>query len=376
MSLVGPDTEPVPGFLNAAGEGGAGSIPAPIPAQPAAPAAKPAVTGIPASAPGLSAAPTAPAAPSGTVGLLPGETITPIATPPPTTSPTTTPPTTTPPTGPTADQRGAAAIVQDYLNQWGLSSLADTVWQLALGGAGTSEIVLNIRGTQTWKDRFAGNVQLSAAGGTPLSETDYIARENAFRTQMQMGGLTPSFYSQQNLANLIGSNTAVDTVYAVLTKVYGVISQATPQTRQVFADLYGPASDNALATFLLSTTNPHALPELERMAITAQVGGAARQFGVASGINEWDRLVAEGLTPNAARTGFSQIADMNPLFTREIGDTSNITAGQEGIRGVLEGDAAALAAIRQRQGERVAAFDQTGSALTTQRGVVGVGEAR
>lgn len=271
------------------------------------------------------------------------------------------------------EQKSARQIIDDALAQWGLGSLSGTAWDLISSGATTAEVLATIRKTPEYATRFAGNVQRSQAGYTPLSEADYLAREDAYRTQMQLGGLPKGFWDQpSDFADFIGKAVSVEEIAKRIDQGYTRIAQASPYTKQVFADYFGPASNSALAAFFLDETGERSLPVLERMATEAEIGGAAARFGIASDLATSQRLAALGISGAQAAQGYQQISDLASTFTATISEPQDISASTTGVAAVLEGNTAATEAIRRRQAARQAAFDQTGKALTTNQGVLGL----
>lgn len=269
--------------------------------------------------------------------------------------------------------KSARQIIDDALAQWGLGALSGTAWDLIASGASTPEVLATIRKTPEYATRFAGNIQRAQAGYTPLSEADYLAREDAYRTQMQLGGLPSGFWDQpSDFADFIGRAVSVEEIAQRIDQGYTRIAQASPYTKQVFADYFGPASNSALAAFFLDHTGEKSLPVLERMATEAEIGGAAARFGIASDIATSQRLAALGISGAQAAQGYQQISTLAPTFTPTITEPNDLTAATTGVAAILEGNAGATEAIKRRQANRKAAYDQTGGALTTNQGALGL----
>lgn len=270
--------------------------------------------------------------------------------------------------------KSARQIIDDALAQWGLGALSGTAWDLIASGASTPEVLATIRKTPEYATRFAGNIQRAQAGYTPLSEADYLAREDAYRTQMQLGGLPSGFWDQpSDFADFIGRAVSVEEIAQRIDQGYTRIAQASPYTKQVFADYFGPASNSALAAFFLDESGQKSLPILERMATEAEIGGAASRFGVGTDYSTSARLAALGVAGAQANAGFAQIGALASTFTPTISEANDLTAAGTGVAAVLENDPLAAKRIKDRQAARAASFDATGGALTTGSGALGLG---
>jgi hypothetical protein len=282
---------------------------------------------------------------------------------PPSTATMTQP--TTPPTGLTAAQQSAKGQLASDLNAVGLGSLADWAWNQYLTGSPETQIFLDMRNQQAYKDRFPGMAELQSQGQA-ISEAQYINYEQSAIGLMHSYGIdTATFGTRQQLGQYIGGQTSL----AELGQRMQLASQAvttTPQsTRDFLASQYG-VSHGDLTGYFLDTKLSE--PLLQQRFNAAQVGGAGMDTGVfgGNGINrtQAETLAQQGVTYSGALAGFGTLAH-NALATQ-----GNL-AGLENQNTV--GADTALAATFSHNGAAANALQNAEDAQRNQFGGGGVG---
>ena len=108
--------------------------------------------------------------------------------------------------------------------------------------------------------------------------------------------------------------------------------------------------------------------------VTAYVGGMARRFDIQLDQAGARRIADLPTTSEGITSGLRNIAAQADIFTEGIGETTDLTAGDQGIAAQFEGDAAANRQIERRVLERQASNRAgTGGAVIGSGGVVGAG---
>jgi hypothetical protein len=270
--------------------------------------------------------------------------------------------------GPGADQQQS---LQDELNQWGLGDLFNQAWALKTSGQSDAAVVQWIRTTDDYKQRFAGNVMRQAAGLTPLSEADYLKYEDQARQVMRAAGLPAGFYdSPSDFANLIGKDVSPSELNSRVQIGMQLAQQEPPEVQQEAARLGLTLSDQAAGILDPDT----ALPLLQRKLSEAQIGGASLASGYGQLSNDdLQRLSELGISESQARTGFANIAQLQPLLAHNPGE--DVITQQQVLGAQFEGNAADQAALSRRQKLRLAEFSGGGTNVTS-KGAVGLGTAQ
>ncbi len=102
------------------------------------------------------------------------------------------------PGNPSTSQRDAFATLKSTLDQYGLGSLSDWLWKEITTDVPESQIFLDLRNQDAYKKRFVGIVARQKEGLPAISESDYIATEEAYRSQLQRLGVPLSQLTDPN----------------------------------------------------------------------------------------------------------------------------------------------------------------------------------
>lgn len=97
--------------------------------------------------------------------------------------------TTTDPGGGSKDQKDAYATLLDTLGQYGLSDLADWLWKEILADKPASQIFIDLRKTDAYKNRFVGLIERQKLGLQSMSESEYIRTESDLRRTLKEHGV-------------------------------------------------------------------------------------------------------------------------------------------------------------------------------------------
>jgi len=240
--------------------------------------------------------------------------------------PTSTPPTTTTPTTPgtsattlTSDQKSAFDLLKDTFTQYGLNvpdssgqSLIDIInGYIQQGYTDADTVNLKLKETSQYKNRFAGNEALRAAGQNVLSEGQYIATEDQMRQNLRQYGITSDqFMSQSYLAKIIGAGVSANEVNDRAKAASDFVSSTPQSVRDQYLKLYGVDSGHLTEAFLDPKV---AEPVINNQIRKATVLGAAQDQGLGNKVSGSLAQEIGNVNPNVsyaqAASGFAQASE-------------------------------------------------------------------
>ena len=170
----------------------------------------------------------------------------------------------------TFQQRNAKQLLADTFASYGLTDPAfiDAIQKAILdntdaaGNVATSTATAQIRQTDQYKIRFAGNemrkktIRDAMARGetstmSELSEARYIELEDSYREVLKKANVPSQFYSNTTyLAKMIGNDLSTGEVAARASIAKQAASQANPEIKQQLQSLYG-ITENQIFTYFL-----------------------------------------------------------------------------------------------------------------------------
>lgn len=268
------------------------------------------------------------------------------------------------------------AIVADFLAQFGLSELADWAWgqykQLGGGAAALNQIQIDMVNQSAFKARFPAYDEL-AKRGHAMSPAAMLSYEATARQIFHDAGLPLSFYDQpDDIAKFLVNDVSSAELQSRVQRAQTAVAGAPDTVRTELQRLYGIDPGHLTAYFLDPTK---AQPLLERQFNAAQLGGAAQRSGFgALSVAQAEALAAQGVTDQAAVSGFGDLAASQGLFeVQTTGETA--IDRQTQINAQFSNDAAARERIRRRQEARAAQFSGSSGFGIGQRGVSGLGSS-
>ena len=199
-------------------------------------------------------------------------------------------------------------------------------------GYASSAILINLEGTEAYKQRFAGNKMLTDAGLTPLSASDYLQAEKEYSRMLQNAGLT-AFDNRSTFASLIGGNVSAAELESRITNVFNRISTADQGLVDELSQLTGyngVVNKTDLATSLLM--GKQGVQWLQGKIESAGIAAEATARGLRSSIGA-EELQARGVTRQQAAQGFEAVRQLQPQL-QSLGniygtDTSGIQSELE-----------------------------------------------
>lgn len=212
-------------------------------------------------------------------------------------------------------QQDALATLTMMLDQWGLGSLTGTVIGMIQQDYSTNQILLELRKSDAYKKRFAGNEQRIKAGYAALEPAEYLQVEDGYQRVLQAAGLPKGFYDDPaDFAGWIGNNVSVSEI----SERVGIATDAALNSDPNYLDALGRMGLNTgdLAAAMLD--QQRALPVLRKTVGTAKLGAAS--LGAGLGFNKerqekYYSLLADangGIDSQFAAQAYSTVASALP----------------------------------------------------------------
>jgi hypothetical protein len=215
-----------------------------------------------------------------------------------------------------AERKSAYDLLFSEFKQYGLEALVTPLKSLIEEGVSPSEFTLRLRETDAYKKRFAANAQRVAKGLRALSEAEYIGTEDQYQDVMRRYGMPESYYSKGDLGVqsgfekfLAGDVSAVELEDRIQTAQNRVVN-SNPEVAKALKEFYPGISNGDILAYVLDPAN--AVEQIKRKVTAAEIGGAAIQSGLKTGMTRAEELAAAGVTKQQAQQGFQTVAEVAP----------------------------------------------------------------
>lgn len=278
----------------------------------------------------------------------------------------------------TPGQRDSLARLRQIFTNYGLpDTLGDWAWDAILKGKGEAEIVNDLYdpsnpGGKAFAARFPAIQARRTAGLAPISPAEYIAYERGYRQVLESAGLPPEFYdTPSDVTSFIQGDVSLNEVASRINQGFTAVKALPQDIRQQFANLFGPDSDAALASFVLD--RKRSLTSLEKAISSSQAAGIGFRYGVRVSNEVAQNLGDFGYSTEQLSKGFGQISDVASLFSERVGESTDLTSEGTGVKAVFGTDRLAQAQLAERIGQRANVATTGGNAVTGQAGVLGLG---
>jgi hypothetical protein len=215
-----------------------------------------------------------------------------------------------------AERKSAYDLLFSEFDRYGLGALVTPLKSLIEEGVSPSEFTLRLRETDAYKKRFAANAQRVAKGLRALSEAEYIGTEDQYQDVMRRYGMPDTYYAKGDLGVqsgfekfLAGDVSAVELEDRIQTAQNRVVN-SNPEVSKALKEFYPGISNGDILSYVLDPTN--AIENIKRKVTAAEIGGAAIQSGLKTGMTRAEELAAAGITKQQAQTGFQTVAEVAP----------------------------------------------------------------
>lgn len=203
--------------------------------------------------------------------------------------------------------------------------IASFIEQQVINDIPSEEIAINLRGQDFYKQRFAGNEALRAAGYNVLSEAEYLQQENQYLSILRANGLN-NLATRDNFAALIGGSVSPAELNDRVISVYDRIKNADEALSNELNALRQSMniSNSDLAGALLMGKDGTEM--LKRKIAEAEISAEATARGLKSAIGTGE-LAKLGVTRAEASKGFEAIKQSQSTLDKLSGIYNADNAG-------------------------------------------------
>jgi len=204
----------------------------------------------------------------------------------------------------TQSQNDSYQALVSLFDGYGISSLAPAILKLVQSGASEDTIVLQLKQTPEYQNRFSANKKRIANGLPELSPQEYLATERSYRQLMASAGLPPGFYDTNSdftsfLENDLSPTELQDRVNTASEAYY-----QSPETMKMWRDQGG--TDGEFIAMALDQTRAAPLVRQRIKSLEAQAIGQANGVGITQ--DTADKIGATGASLNDIRQGVNFVA--------------------------------------------------------------------
>jgi hypothetical protein len=212
-----------------------------------------------------------------------------------------------------ASKVSAYNLLYDEFDKYGLGTLVSDIRNILVEGSyDPAEFSLKVRGTDAYKARFAANEARMAKGLRALSPAAYIALEDQYQEVMRQYGLPESYYAktgtgvQEGFRKLIENDVSNVELEDRISTAQKRVLNANPEVTTALKQFYPDITNADILAYTLDPKN--AIENIKRKVTAAEIGGAAIQSGLRTGMARAEELGAAGVTKDTAEKGFGTIA--------------------------------------------------------------------
>jgi hypothetical protein len=212
--------------------------------------------------------------------------------------------------------QSAYSLLFSEFDRYGLGTLVEPLKKFIEEGLSPAEFTIRLRETDAYKKRFAANAQRVAKGLRALSEAEYIGTEDQYQDVMRRYGMPESYYAKGDLGVqsgfekfLAGDVSAVELEDRIQTAQNRVVN-SNPEVAKALKEFYPGISNGDILAYVLDPAN--AIEQIKRKVTAAEIGGAAIQSGLKTGMTRAEELAAAGITKAQAQQGFQTVAEVAP----------------------------------------------------------------
>lgn len=265
-------------------------------------------------------------------------------------------------------QRAIISSLQAAFADYGLGDLFPEIERYARQDLTEGAILLELRKTQAYKNRFPA-IEALARKGRVITEGEYIAFErNAAQLERAYGLPAGMLDNRATIGELLTNEVSGRELEERVTLAAAGAFQTSQEMRDTFRRFYGIDAGGLTAYFL----DPEkALPLLNKQFVSSQIGAEAAMQDITIESRLAEELVTAGVDQARAREGFGQVRGMRGLSAGR----GDVASQEQLIGATLQGQQDAAESVRRAQAARVGRFQQGGGAIATQQGVTGAGTA-
>lgn len=234
----------------------------------------------------------------------------------------------------------AYALLFEQFSRFGLGSLIEPLKGFITQGLSAAELLIKLRDTEAYKQRFAANTQRIAKGLRAISEAEYIALEDSYQDIMRRYGLPESYYTrgdlgrQEGFEKFIANDVSAAELEDRIGTAYNRVINANPEVSQALREFYPDITNGDILAYTLDPTR--ALTEIKRKVTAGEIGGAALAQGLSTSAIRAEELGAYGVNAMQARQGYETIGgglergtQLASLYAENVSPYTQATAETE-----------------------------------------------
>lgn len=204
-------------------------------------------------------------------------------------------------------QTGAAAIIKQYLDAWGIGDLYKDALALIKQGLDDAAILVQLEASDSYKRRFSANEDRKKKGLSVLTPAEYIANEDQYKQVLRMYGLPQGFYDgNDDVKNFLANDVSPSELASRAQAAQKVWLTGNEDYRSTWKDFYGLSDGDAIAAMLDPKT---AMPLIEQQVTATQIGAAAKRQGLGVDRQRAEQFAQGGVDEQAALAGYGKIAE-------------------------------------------------------------------
>ena len=214
------------------------------------------------------------------------------------------------------ERKSAYDILFQEFDRYGLSSLVTPLKDLITEGVSPSEFGIRLTQTEPYKKRFSANQARIAKGLAAISPAEYIGLEDQYQEIMRRYGLPDSYYTkgdlgiQEGFNQLIANDVSNVELEDRIATAQNRVVNANPEIAQTLKEFYPGISNGDILAYVLDPAN--AIDKIKRKITAAEIGTAAKQEGLTTGLTRAEELATAGITKDQAQQGFQTVAGLAP----------------------------------------------------------------
>ena len=271
-----------------------------------------------------------------------------------------------------AGEESSADILADLVQRYGLpSTITDFLTEQMIAGESELGIAQKIRARPEYAARFPGMAVRRELNLPTISESEYIGLERSYRTIMRAANLPANFHDgPEDFTNLISGDVSAQEFQQRVGLAESALDTANQDIITQLRDFYD-LSDGDLTAYYLDPKQAQNVFEQRRMYEAAGLSVAATQsIGEGLEVGTAEALQRENIQRREIQSRLGQRAGL----TEDLLGSEGMSATQvaEAEFGLDVDEATRLRRLREA---RLAPMMGGGSALTTAKGVTGLGAA-
>jgi hypothetical protein len=216
-----------------------------------------------------------------------------------------------------ANRTSAFDLLRDQFDQWGMADLVEPIRALIQDeNVSPSEYAIRLRQTAPYLKRFAANADRVKNGLAAITEAEYLQLEDQYQNIMRNYGLPESYYvrgqygTQAGFQKFIANDVSAVELEDRIMNAQNRVINSNPEVLAALKNFYPDINNGEILAYVLDPKN--ALDNIKRKITAAEIGGAATQAGLKTGMERAQELGAAGITKAQAQQGFQTVAEVAP----------------------------------------------------------------